>query len=650
MSAIIFALSSAVALSAVFDTTAYVVLNHGRPAGEMVVIQSGDSVVVRYHHVDRNRGQRLETRYRLAPNGAVLSGETWQLPLYGAEPPRGEPADRFEVVRDSVLWGGRDTTRRAARSDPGTYYRLRSFTLFDQGLLARFLLGRPDRTARLLPTGTARLEIVADTVISNRSGRPGRRRVRLAMIHGTGGSPNGVWLDDRGAPLASQAGWFVTVRRGAEDVLPTLRAIEVAYRDARGAELARRLAPPPASAVAIVNGDVFDSERGVILPRTTVLVRGDRIVAVGPADSVAVPAGAVVVDAAGKTVMPGMWDMHTHFQMTSQTGTSVTQLANGITTIRDLAADLDVAVSHRDRAAAGKLVSPRAILAGFIEGPGRWAGPTEVLVRTEAEARAWVARYDSLGYKQIKVYNLVHPDLVPTIVEETRKRGLRLSGHVPRGLTVPAAVRLGFDEINHAAFLFSTFFQDSLYTPQMRAYSAVATVVAPNVNVDGPDMTALIDVLRRHGTVIDGTFNLWMRVPEGAPRPSVTGLPSAAVDSLARRADANYLRLIKRLYDAGVTLVPGTDGSSYNVELETYERAGIPAAEVLRIATIVPARVMKDEREYGSIAAGKVADIIVVDGRPAERVSDLRRVERVIRAGRLYDPKALTAAVGQERR
>jgi imidazolonepropionase-like amidohydrolase len=647
VSAILFALSSAVALATALDTTTYVVLNHGRPAGEMLVIQSGDSVIVRYHHVDRNRGQRVETRYRISPNGVVRAGETWQLPLYGPERPAGEPADRFEVVRDSVLWGGRDSTRRAARSEPGIYYRLRSFTPFDQALLARFLLGRPDRAARLLPTGTARLEIVADTVVPTRSRR---ERVRLAMIHGGGGNPSGVWLDDRGAAFASGVGWFITVRRGAEDALPVLRAIEVAYRDARGAELARRLAPSPASAIAIVNGDVFDSERGLVIPRTTVLVRADRIVAVGPADSVAVPASATVIDAAGKTVMAGMWDMHTHFQLTSQTGSAVTQLANGITTIRDLAADLDVAVSHRDRAAAGTLVSPRVILAGFLEGPGRWAGPTEVLVRTEDEARSWVARYHSLGYKQIKVYNLVHPDLVPTIVEETRRRGMRVSGHVPRGLTVPAAVRLGFDEINHAAFLFSTFFQDSLYTPQMRAYSAVATLVAPNVNVDSPEMTALIDLLRRNGTVIDGTFNIWMRVPQGAPRPSVTGLPSAAVDSLAQKADANYLRLVKRLYDAGVTLVPGTDGSSYHVELETYERAGIPPAQVLRIATIVPARVMKDDREYGSIAVGKVADIVIVDGRPAERVSDLRKVERVIRAGRVYDPKALTAAVGAERR
>jgi amidohydrolase family protein len=607
------------------DTTSFVVLNHGRPAGEMLVFTRGDSVVVRYHHVDRNRGPRSETRY-LIRNGEVLGGETWQLPLYGPEPnPLGRPADRFEVVGDSVRWRVGDSTRAALRT-PSSWYRLRSFTPFDQALLARFLLSRPDRTAQLLPSGSVKLELVADTTLRTAAGR---RRVRLAMLRGPGGPPGAVWLDEHGNVFAGGLDWFIAVRPEQRELLPALRAIELRFRNAEGEALARKLAPPATAMLAIVGGDLFDSERGVVLPRRTVLIRGERIVAVGPADSLSVPAGATVVDAAGKTVLPGMWDMHTHLFHTSQSGSGPSQLAGGLTTIRDLASDLDVAVSHRDRAARGAILSPRIILAGFLEGPGRWAGPTEVSVSTEAEALAWIARYDSLGYQQIKLYNLIQQDLVPAIAAETHRRGMRLSGHVPRGLSTQAAVRLGFDEINHAAFLFSTFYPDSLYLP-MRAYSAVAAAVAPNIDVDGADLSALIALLRERGTVIDGTFNLWMR--EGN-------------DSVSKKSNANYLRLIKRLDSAGVTLVAGTDGSSYNAELENYERAGIPAAKVLQIATIVPARVMKDDKDYGSIAAGKVADLIVVDGKPAEHIADLRKLERVVRAGRLYDAKALRAAL-----
>ena len=224
-------------------------------------------------------------------------------------------------------------------------------------------------------------------------------------------------------------------------------------------------------------------------PRMTVVVRNDRVVAVGPADSVPIPAGATVIDATGKTIMPGMWDMHGHMQAQSQSSSSPMQLSLGITTVRDLGSDPDIAVANRDRARCGTDRGPARASLGVHRRTRAWAGPTPNIVRTEAEARAFVAHFDSLGYKQIKLYNLVHPDLVPTFAAEAHKRGMRLSGHIPRGLSVRAAIELGFDEVNHAAFLFSTFYQDSLYVPRMRAYSLVATTVAPNIDVDGAPMT-----------------------------------------------------------------------------------------------------------------------------------------------------------------
>jgi imidazolonepropionase-like amidohydrolase len=439
-------------------------------------------------------------------------------------------------------------------------------------------------------------------------------------------SSRAVWLDEQGELFASEMGWFVAVKSADAGLLPALRAIELRFHRAAGEALAKRLAPAPAATLALTNGNLFDSERGVMVPRVTVLVRGDRILSVGPADSVRVPSGARVIDAAGKTVMPGLWDMHTHLFHFSELSSGPSQLAAGITSVRDLASDLNVAVSHRDRAAAGRILSPRIVLGGFLEGPGRWAGPTEAIASTEAEALAWIARYDSLGFKQLKLYNLIQPDLVPAIAAEVHRRGMRLSGHIPRGLSTQTAVRLGFDEVNHIAFLFSTFFPDSLYLP-MRAYSAVAARVAASFDVNRPDVTAMIDLFKEKGTVIDPTV----------------GVFAAGNDSLA----AGYLRMIKRLYDAGVTIVPGTDGSSYNAELEYYERAGIPAAKVLQIATIGSARVVKDEGDYGSIAPGKVADLIIVNGNPAERVADLRKIEQVIRAGRLYEVRALRGALQQ---
>ncbi len=649
------------------DSTEFIVWNHGRRAGEMQVVTKGDSAAVHYFHVDRQRGPKIEASYRLSDGRPVWGQVGVGAAQAAAADISGKPVElsteHFDIRGDVVRhWADRDTTSVTAPA--GAFYLPTATTPFDDAILANYLLHRPQHSAPIVPAATARVEIVADTTVA----AAGRKvHLRLTAIDGIGLGPTLVWLDDGGALFASAAGWFTAIRRGAEGVLPALRPHELRYLERRDAALAARLAPKTTGALVIRNGDLFDSENGFVRPHTTVVISADRITAVGPADSIREPAGATIIDATGKTIIPGLWDMHTHAFQGSSDG--LLQLAAGITTIRDLASDLDVATSLRDRADRGTVLSPRLVLAGFIEGPGKWAGPTAVLVRTEDEARVWIARYDSLGYKQIKLYNLVHPDLLPAIAAEAHARGMRLSGHIPRGLTVPDAVRLGYDEVQHSAFLFSTFFQDSLYVPRMRAYSEVASTVAPTFNVDAPEVTALISFLHDRGTVIDGTFNIWQDrirpLPDGTDPvfgPTLSWLPPLMQRGLradgggpsetvarAQSASAAYRRMLKRLFDAGVTLVPGTDnvaGLSYHGELEIYQRAGIPAPNVLQIATITPARVMKMDQDYGSIAVGKVADLAIVAGHPAERIADLRNTETVVRAGRVYQSRALYQALG----
>jgi len=656
------------------DSLDFLVWNHGRRAGEMQVLrtpgatETGDeSVAVRYLHIDRQRGPRIEATYRLRDGrpvwGEIRSGGAQAASVDISGKPIPLAASFFELGAGNVRsWSEGDTTVTPAPA--GAWYRPTTTTPFDDAALAAWLLRQPQRQGHVVPTATARVEIAAETTV-RRGGR--QEMVQLAAIHGVDLTPTLVWIDGHGALFATSAGWFIAVRRGAEDALPELRRLELAWLDRRDAAIATQFALKPAAATIIRNGDLFDSETGLVRSRTSVVITGERITAVGPADAIRAPAGATVIDATGKTIIPGMWDMHTHAFQGSPDG--MLQLAAGITTIRDMAADLDVATSRRDRADRGTLLGPRMVLAGFMEGPGKWAGPTGVLVRTEDEARAIVARYDSLGYRQVKLYNLVHPDLVPVIAAEAHARGMRLSGHVPRGMTVQAAVRTGYDEVQHGAFLFSTFFQDSLYYPRMRAYSEVAATVAPTFNVDAPEVTALIGFLRERGTVYDGTFNIWQDrsrlLPDGTDAvfgPTIDWLPpilqrelraggGGSSESVARAqaASANYRRMLKRLYDAGVTLVAGTDnvaGLSFHGELEIYERAGIPAPNVLQIATLTSARVMGQEKDYGSVAVGKVADLAIVAGKPAERISDLRKTEIVVRAGRVYRSRELYAGVG----
>jgi imidazolonepropionase-like amidohydrolase len=608
------------------DTLRYPVTNHGRPAGEMTVVRTHEAVEVRYGHIDRNRGRWVFSRYTLDGGGRVVGGE-------------GGPTSRDgtpEAVQERFGDTGSDHGEAAghqADTGPDRPFLRRFATPWEAARMARDVLAGREGSSRPGDTDEVpRAEVVRELVVPTEAGPAS---VRFVVMHRDEAAPSGVWLDVAGELFATEVSWFITARADAGPAMALLRSAEIEYRNEAAEAMARALAPPAAEALVIRGGDVFDSETGQVWPATTVVVRGERIVAVGPVGEVEEPEDARVFDARGKTVLPGMWDMHSHSGLVSQNEGALLQLANGLTTVRDLAADLDVAVELRDRANAGAIVSPRQVLAGFIEGPGLWAGPTEVLAGSEAEARAWVAHYDSLGYRQVKIYNLVHPDLVPAIADEARRRGLRLSGHVPRGMSVEAAVELGYDEINHAAFLFSTFFQDSLYVPEMRPYSAVAAAVAPSFDVDGAGMTRLIDFLADRGTVVDGTFNLWM-----GGRAILEGAADAGAEA--------YSRLIARLHEAGVRLVPGTDsfsGGTYLTELLLYEHAGVPAPEVLRLATLVSARVMGDDAEYGSVAPGKVADLLIVDGRPAERIADLENIDWVIRAGRVYEPRAIREAL-----
>ena len=614
----------------------WIVDNHGRRAGDLTITQRGDTVVARWLYTDRNRGGRVETRTLRAPDGTIRFAEQRAI---DAEGRAAALVQRVELAGDAVrLTDAAGTSRMVARA-PDALIALRVGTPLDAAELARTLLTRPEGRGTLLSGAAVRAEVALTLTLDGVRGRPRARFV--AVTTGTQPDPMGVWLDDRGALLATDVQWFITVRDDVRAQLPVLRRAELAWRAARGEALAARVRSATNGTLVIANGDLFDADAGVMRPRQTLVIRGDRVVAVGDAADLTIPAGATVIDATGKTVMPGLWDMHVHLQVTSQSGLGVSQLANGITTSRDLASDLDVAVSIRDRERAGRLAAPRAVLGGFIEGPLAWAGPSEAIVRDEVEARAWVARYDSLGYVQIKLYNVVHPDLVPVIAAEAKRRGMRLSGHIPRGLSVAAAVALGYDEIQHAAFLLSDFFPDSLYLPRMRAYSQVATAVAPTFDADGPGMTRLIELLRARGTAVDGTFNLWIG-GGGA-------LVGAGGSSDQRRADSTYLRIIQRLYAAGVPLIAGTDNSSsstFRRELEMYELAGLPRAEILRIATIEAARHMRQADAYGSLAVGKVADLLIVDGRPIDRISDLAKLETVVRGGRLYRVTDLRNALG----
>lgn len=315
---------------------------------------------------------------------------------------------------------------------------------------------------------------------------------------------------------------------------------------------------------------------------------------------------------------------------------------------------------------------------GLIDGRSPITGPTKFLVDTEAEARAAVDEYARLGFTGIKIYNSIKPELVPKIVELARAKGMRVSGHVPNGMTAEDFVRAGADEIHHLHFLFVKLTRDTKYDAKYGAimaerravpYAVVADRFAA-VAADRERVEPLIQLLKNRKIIVDPTVTILENLLTSRPGVIADSYKAIAdrlplnvrrnflrggvpfLDASGERSRESFramLRTIKDLYDAGVPLVAGTDalaGFTLHRELELYVEAGIPAAEVLRIATIKAARLMKRDGELGSIAPGKLADLILVHGNPAQNISDIRRVSLVVKDGNIYETRALYKAIG----
>jgi imidazolonepropionase-like amidohydrolase len=271
---------------------------------------------------------------------------------------------------------------------------------------------------------------------------------------------------------------------------------------------------------------------------------------------------------------------------------------------------------------------------------------------------------------QIKIYSSVKPSLVPAIIDEAHKNGLRVSGHIPAFMTAEQAVNEGYDEIQHVNFLFLNFWFDSVPDTRTPARFVAVAQKASQLDLQSPKVQQFVALLKAHHTVLDPTLNVFEnmfvarkgtidpgyaavadRMPPNVRRGFLTGgLPVPdGMDQRYRDAFKATERMVKMMYDAGLPILAGTDafaGFAYHRELELYVDAGIPAPDVLRIATLGAARVMKLDGQLGTVEPGKLADIILVDGHPAANISDIRKVSLVMKDGVVYRPAALDSAVG----
>ena len=576
--------------------------------------------------------------------------------------PQGNAAETFSTGSARVQWQSPFDTG-AADGAAGRYYVSAGGPSLLNADLAERLISAPGRHLRLLPGGEARMEQLDATRVGEGASA---KDIQLWGITGISLGVIPIWM--HGERFYASVSWVSLMPEAGRGDVERLRKIQDDALARRNPAFVERFGKLPGVPVAFERVKSFDSLAGRWLDGQTVVTDGERIVAVGAAGEVKVPANARRIDGRGKTLVPGLWDAHMHF---GDDFSGPMLLSLGVTSARDPGADIEPAKARLARVAAGKLLAPTVYTSVLIDGAGPLAAQGGVTVNSADEAVAAVRKAHDEGFRAIKFYTSMKPEWLRAGAGEAKRLGLHVHGHVPAGMRAMDAIDAGYDEITHINFLAMQAMPDAV----VNVSNGFARFEGPakyarGIDWDAPPMSGLIARMARERIVSDPTLVVFEyiygagvgEVPAAAA-PFVGTLPPlterqlrtggfAPVDGESRdsyrKSFRALQRLVGRLHAAGVPIVAGTDGSGLELvrELELYVGAGMSTAEALQTATIAPARLVGADADTGSITVGKQADLVLVEGDASRRIGALRRTEWVMSDGRLMDADALRSDVG----
>ena len=406
-------------------------------------------------------------------------------------------------------------------------------------------------------------------------------------------------------------------------------------------------AAPQTQPMAITRVNVIDVVGGRIVPNSTVTIRGKTIA--GVVQNGAPPAGVQIVDGRGRFLIPGLWDMHAHMEATGESSLQL-YVANGITGIRDMGSALDFILNLRDATSSGRTVGPQIVAAGPIldDAPADW--PFRMRVKTPDEGRAAVRLLKRRGVDLIKVHNYTPRDVFFAIVDEARRQKLPVAGHVPLKVTIQEAVDAGMVSIEHLSEdgrVWKACSGESQYRPdacrpffemlaRRRVWQTPTLLAMAELPVIGTAASAISRdemayankrLLEMHA----GNQSFFLKQPE------VVGI-------LRNLAEVGKV-VTRDMTMAGAGILAGCDamiaGFCVHDELAAMVAGGMTPLAALQTATVNPARYLGRESTLGTVAAGRQADLVLLDANPLEDIGNVRRIRAVITAGRFFDRTAL---------
>jgi imidazolonepropionase-like amidohydrolase len=632
------------------DTGSFIIHKFAQPIGResYTVKHSGNGVtyLINFHYTDRGSPVNLKDSINFNAKGEPVSYRI-----------RGGTS-RFSSVNDSVVFEGKMAHMKVDDSSyteslKGIYFPVAGYSpATAQMLLIRYWIKhRFPEKIYTPPFGSVRITRDGKDTISNKQKQEVFMRYHITgLIWGN----ELLWMDANDQLVClitndAEGDKQEIVKESYESLLPqfiqkaALQGMHLFAREARPDAVRRK-------SMAIVHANVIDVIENNPVNDATIWIENGKIRAIGKSADVKFPSDVFVLDAGGKTVLPGLWDMHAHFE---QAEWGPAYLAAGVTTVRDCGNEFDYINAIKNSIDQGSGVGPHILKAGIIDGKGPFALGV-IQADTREEAIAAVRRYKDNGFVQIKIYSSVKPAILKIICDEAHELGLTVTGHIPIGMNLEQAVDSGMNMVNHVQYVYSV----------LKRNKATGTIdFSDSANV------AVMKFLKDHQVVIDptlGVFELAFRsvkdnitdiepdfqsLPEPL-KPLFTNTGSSTPQEIERgkMIMKAFMEIVNALNKNGITLVAGTDmgfpGYSVFRELELYVASGLTPMEAIRTATITPAIVMKQGALLGSVEEGKNADLILIDGNPLNNIRDIRKLSLVIKDGQPYQPEALHKMAG----
>lgn len=386
--------------------------------------------------------------------------------------------------------------------------------------------------------------------------------------------------------------------------------------------------------LVITNARLFDGTGRDVIPNATIEIRNGRIAAIRAGQEArALPAGVPVIDAGGKMALPGLMDNHYHYWSPFAGSTLI---ARGITSVRDPGVSISDSMNFKETITLGMMTGPDIYTCGpLIDGLGGYHPKVDVALSKPDAAAQLVRSLKSQGVDALKVYFLLNPEVLSAVIKEARAQGLPVTGHIGVRTGWREAMNAGINGFSHVRVWKDFLPREKQPQGENETLDSTKNPIArmqadwSDIDPDGAAAEALIKMMIEKKVAIDPTLTI-QRIGEGHRRRFGPEQFALAQETFKRMS-----RFVERAQKMGVMLLAGTDNVNLHDEMETYAEAGIPNVEILKAATANGAEWLGKKSEFGTIEAGKRADIILVDGDPLANIKEIRKISVVIKDGRV---------------